>query len=47
MRELIEKEPAISVQEIRNITGYNWPIIIRYYMKLKIELNHLKENKNI
>lgn len=38
MRELIEKEPTISAQEIKRITGYNWPIIIRYYMKLKIEL---------
>jgi hypothetical protein len=46
MRKLIEKEPTISAQEIRCITGYNWPIITRYYMKLKIKSNRLRENKN-
>lgn len=35
MKELIEKNPTISSSEIKNITGYDWYIIIRYYMELK------------
>ena len=43
MKELIEKEPTISSGEIKNITGYDWYIITRYYMRLKNELT--KNNK--
>jgi len=38
MKELIEKEPMISASKIKNITGYDWYIINRYYMRLKKEL---------
>ena len=38
MRELIVKEPTISASKIKHITGYDWHIITRYYMTLKIEL---------
>lgn len=42
MKELIEKEPTISARKIKQITGYDWHIITRYYMKLKIELDKQK-----
>lgn len=35
MKELIEKNPSISSSEIIRATGYDWPIINRYYMTLK------------
>lgn len=39
MRELIRKEPTISAQKIKEVTGYNWHMVTRYYMILKKELN--------
>jgi hypothetical protein len=39
MRELIAKEPNMSSHKIKQMTGYGWPIVTRYYMTLKTELH--------
>jgi hypothetical protein len=35
IRELIEKEPKMSYNEIKRTTGYGWQTVSRHYMPLK------------